>query len=251
MLKTISQSKLKSWEYCRAGYYIQYVLGLDGYNPHFEGGHEYHKSVELYHRGLKEDWQRDRYGEVILSNGEPIGVDTRDDELIKHYAGACDCSEKLAHPSVKASEALTAPDGHIMVEERMSIVLEHPYTHERLPVSLSMVIDRVVNMNKLDDLKTSISAWNQPKVDEDIQATLYLYAWWQTYTILAEFGFTVVRKSPGPRTPALATFTTTRTTDDFARTWDWVAGIITEINEATQFPCTCRDYAHTNTGLLL
>jgi hypothetical protein len=252
MLKAISQSKLKGWEYCRAGFYMQYVLGLDAYNPNFEGGTEYHKSVELYHRGLESDFRRDRYGNVLLdANNEPVGTDVRDDELIKHYTGACDCTGKLEHPTVAAGEVLTAKDGHPMVEERISIILKHPETGRPLPLPLSMVIDRVVSMKKLDDLKTSKAAWNQNQVDTDIQATLYLYAWWQKFNVLADFGFTVVRKNPGPKTPAVATFTTSRTVQDFAVAWEWANNIITEINEATEYPCTCWDGAHKNIGLLL
>lgn len=252
-LKSISQSKLKSWEYCRAGFYIQYVLGLEGYNPNFEGGHEYHKSVELYHKGLERDWKRDRYGDVLIGeDGEPSGEDVRDDKLITHYTGTCDCAGKLAHGSVAADEVLVAKDGHPMVEERIQkLVLRHPFTNQPLPLPLTLVIDRVASMEKLADLKTSKAAWNQNQVDADIQATLYLFGWWQIHNVLAEFEFDVVRKQPGPRTKAMEIWSTSRTVDDFAAAWEWAERIIREVDEAEEYPCSCFDGAHKRMGLML
>lgn len=242
---TISQSKLKSFEYCPAQFYVQYVLGIDAYNPHFEGGHEYHKSVELWHKRVTSAPRADHRGNPLP------GVDVRDDKLIEHYTGACGCAGKLAHPVVQVGDVLTHEDGHKMVEERISgLRLAHPITGELLP-PLTLVIDRVVSMGKLDDLKTSAVAWNQARADEDIQASLYLFAWWQLHGVLAEFGFTVVRKNPGPRTPAIATLTTTRTVDDFAAIWEWAAGVINKIDQATEYPCNCYDGAHAKMGLLL
>lgn len=245
-LKSISQSKLKGWEYCRAGFYYQYILGIDGYNPNFEGGHDYHKSVELYHQKLDKSPRSDHRGNPLS------GEDIYDPELIKHYRGACDCSDKLAHPSVAADKVLTHEDGHVMVEERIeNIFLQHPRTGESLPLPMTLVIDRVVSEDKLSDLKTSNAAWNQDKVDKDIQATIYSFAWWQITGVLPEFEFVVVRKNPGPRTKALDIFTTNRDISDFAEIWDWAKLIIQEIQLATEYPCTCYDGAHRNIGLVL
>lgn len=247
ILKTISQSKLKSFEYCPAAFLIQYVLGLNAYNPHFDMGTKYHKSVELYHKGLAHAPRTDHRGNPLP------GEDVRDDELIRHYTGACDCGGKLNHPIVQADEVLTAPDGHKMVEERiMGVELAHPLTGELLP-PLTLVIDRVVSMGVLSDLKTSAVAWNQARADVDIQATLYLFTWWQLYKIPGDFEFVVVRKNPGPRTPAVARFTTTRTVEDFCAAWDWAAGVIKNINDATEWPCTCAytGYGHAKMGILL
>lgn len=245
MLKSISQSKLKAWEFCPAGFYLQYVLGLDFYNPHFEGGNEFHKSVELYHLGLDRAPRTDRFGRPLG------GEDIRDDELIKHYAGTCDCAGKLAHPSVKAEEVLVI-DGKPQVEVMLrDIFLEHPKTGRKLELPLTIIIDRVASEDKLSDAKTSNASWSAGKVEDDIQATLYCFAWWQLYGVIPTFEFVVARKNPGPRTRALDIHTTHRDIADFARIWDWAHAIIQEIKYATDYPCTCWDKAHKLMGISL
>lgn len=222
MLEAISHSKLKSWEFCPASFYVQYILGLDFYSPHFDFGTEYHKSVELYHLGLKWDWKRDRNGDILRDEaGEPVGIDRRNDEMISEYTSRI------------------AQDAFSKIELKEKVVLHHPVTGEALALPMSLVIDRVVNNGYLSDLKTSKVAWNQARVDADKQATVYSFAWYELTGIIPEFEFVVVRKNPGPRTAPVSTWKTQRTISDFVEYWEWAHKTINEIVTATSYPCTC------------
>lgn len=208
-MKATSQSKLKTWEFCPAGFYVQYILGLDFYSPHFDFGKDYHKNVENYHRKL------------------PYDAD-----MIKEYTN------------------LVAQDDFLEVEKKYSVTLHHPTTGKALPLPISLVIDRVVNKHLLSDLKTSKVAWNQSKIDTDIQATVYCYSWWELYGETPDFEFVVVRKNPGPRTAPIERLTTSRDISDFAAFWDWANGVLREAETAIYYPCNCTyGVGHRNLGL--
>lgn len=223
MLAT-SQSKLKSWKFCPAGWYIQYILGLDFYSPHFDLGKDYHASVENYHLN-----SRRAAGQQLPCNLEDI----------KPYTEA-----------VAASEFLE-------VEKRFRTVLHHPTTGKALSLPMSGVIDRVVSENLLADYKTSASAWNQNQVDDilgekGLQATIYCFAWWEMTGVIPDFEFDVQRKDPGPRTKAFDRYTTNRSIEDFARFHDWASAVLKEADRAMFYSCTCQYGAgHKNMGLAM
>lgn len=270
MLK-MSQSKIKAWRYCPAGFYRSYILGLDPYNPKFEFGTDYHKLVEMYHKRQEVDYERDhRSGEIILGkDGKPVKTYLFKTEDIQHYADNYPAdfydlpAEELdeARPLAKRAMSHLAAPGEIietgipfaLAERRISIKLKHPYTGKEIALPFSIVMDgiRLAQPGRgIYDLKTSSVSWNQRMADTDIQASLYLYAWWQLTNELLPFSFIVVRKRPGPRTkPIQPLLTTTRTVDDFATLWDEFADVVEQILSATKYPCYCEGSPHKIIGV--
>lgn len=267
---TMSQSKIKSWKYCPAQFFRSYILGLDPYNPKFEFGTDYHKLVEMYHKRQEHDFERHhRTGEILLGrDGKPLKEYIFDREHIAAYADVYPADfydwpmEADAEQMQLNTQALThfhRPDDAVdltkmyLVERRISIKLKHPTTGKEIPLPFTCVMDgiRLNNPGRgIYDLKTSSVSWNQNMADTDIQATLYLYAWWQLTGELLPFSFIVVRKRPGPKTkPIQPLLTTTRTVEDFAALWNEFSDIVDQILNAQKYPCYCLGKPHQIIGV--
>lgn len=106
-------------------------------------------------------------------------------------------------------------------------------------------IDRV-RKDDLRDLKTSKVSYSQNKVDNDIQATSYLWYWWRKTGEIVPFGFDVLRKDKranGEEFP-LQVITTTRTKDQLIDFEYYCAKIVNDISNETEFRCLCRNQEH-------
>jgi hypothetical protein len=253
-MQSMSHSKIKSWKYCPAQFYRQYILQLEPYNPKFEFGTNYHKMVEMYHKRLDRDYERNhRTGEIIRdAAGRPVREYIFDPESVKFYTDIFppDWFDATEQTPLELLDALEIEPGPV-VEKRYSLRLEHPFTGKVLPVPMTMIIDGIrVNELSATDHKTSITAYSQNLVDNDPQATMYLYGLWQMTGMLWKFNFVVARKSPGPRTkPLQDPITTTRTVEQFAALHEDLSAAIEEILTARSYPCYCEGKPHMIKGI--
>lgn len=146
---------------------------------------------------------------------------------------------------IKAYTDIVPRDHVVEVEKPFEAILRHPETLEPLPLPFRGIIDAVGVSGALIDLKTSEKSWSQRKADEDLQATAYLYYWWQEHGELPEFNFVVARKHPTPRIKPLDILTTKRTIQDFANFWLLANKTIKDIQAEETWACRCYNQAHT------
>ena len=60
MITHLRQSMLKSYDFCPGQFYMEYILELHPYSPHFDFGTKFHAEAEKYHKGKK-------YNKAILN----------------------------------------------------------------------------------------------------------------------------------------------------------------------------------------
>lgn len=148
-------------------------------------------------------------------------------------------------------ETIVAPYAEVIkpvvgefVEERFEFVPDH--LGEKLPVPVTGIIDRVMPGEALYDLKTSSTSWSQRRADEDLQATLYLYYWYQEHSELLPFTFVIYRKDwkPTSRFDQIQTVTTTRSVKDFDRLWLHMYKTLEDISNEEEWSCACKNQEH-------
>jgi hypothetical protein len=253
---TMSQSKIKAWNYCPAVFYRQYILGLSPYNPKFDFGTNYHKLVEMYHKRQDKDYERDhRSGEIVMdANGHPVKEYIFDRGRIAPYADLypADWYDVPYETSIDVMDAImTEPDAPL-VEQRFSLKLQNPLTGRELPVPFTIIIDgiRLAEPERgLYDLKTSMASWNQNMADSDIQAGIYIMGWLQMTGDLLPFNFIVARKAPGPRTKPMQLLKTSRTVEQLAALHDELYDTVDQIMSAKSYPCYCAGKPHAIKGV--
>ena len=219
MLQLLRQSMIRSWLTCPAEYYQRYELGIEQpFTPALELGTHYHKEVERYHLGKPYD-------------------------------------EQLIAPYTEVVQPITGE----LIEHSFTYIPIHPVFGTKLDIPFTGTIDRVNPSMALTDFKTSSSSWSQTKADKalpdltgwypetsGLQATAYCMYWWQEHGEVLPFDFVVLRKDRkknGDIYP-VKTIRTTRSIDNFAMFFDLCEQIITDIQNETEWLCTCINQTH-------
>lgn len=205
-MESLRQSSLNCWLHCKAEYYIKYIL------------------------------------EVKIDDADPnMAFGSYFHQQIENY-----------HKGKKYDSVLIAPyaelypvDTTIDVELPFEVVLRHPETNEPLPLPFTGIIDQVTS-EELRDIKTSRVSWSQNKADGELQATGYLYYWWQSFNKLQPFTYVVYRKDwqATSRFKRIQTVTTTRSVEDFTAFWLLCNKVINDIKAEDIWNCTCMSQEH-------
>lgn len=138
-----------------------------------------------------------------------------------------------------------AQKDYLSIERPFKMRLAHPESGELLPVYLAGRIDRIA-ADGVHDFKTSSVSWSQARADKDIQATIYLYAMWQSTGELQPFHFDILRKdrrANGEAYPCKAV-TTLRDTWHFKSLWLLVQKIVRDMDNETDWSCACPGRIH-------
>lgn len=192
----VSYSQLYSFNQCAKCWYLQYILGVQFPEPeYFRFGKAVHTAIEHYHKGT--------YVE---------DVETRD--YVKVY-----------------SEQYT-PE-YTAVEEFFRIPIIHPIKKTRMPILLSGKID-LIRDEWVIDHKTASRPWPQGKEDDDVQGTIYSYAYRVMFKKQEKgIRFNVLQKLKKPKLDIRDTF---RTAADMVQLYDYIEETIAKIHALNEVP---------------
>jgi len=189
--KTVSISQIRSFYSCPKCWYLNYFLGIELPTPdYFTFGKNVHKAIEMYHKG---EYQY----------GKPT------DKYIDVY-------RQRYTPKYEQLEAY------------FEIPITNPMnSKETLKTKLNGVIDKI-NEGWIEDHKTASKKWTQGKLDDDMQMTIYSYAYRKLYN-KKERGIriNVLLKKAIPELQILDTF---RTLADYIDMYNYVQKYIYDVS---------------------
>jgi CRISPR/Cas system-associated exonuclease Cas4 (RecB family) len=195
--KTISISQIRSFYFCPKCWYLNYYLGLKMPEPeYFTFGKKVHKAIEMYHKGEY------KYGQET-------------DKYIDIYREAY-------------------PPKYDEIESYFEIPIINPLNgKETLKTKLNGIIDKI-NEGWIEDHKTASKLWSQKKLDDDIQMTIYSYAYRKIYN----------KKERGIRVnvllkranPALQTLDTFRVLGDYIEMYNFIMKYIHDVKNLKEVP---------------
>lgn len=206
---TLRQSSIKSWLYCRAQYYAQYVLGvpLGLGNLNLEFGTMFHSEVENYHRGKA-------YNEDLISG------------YIKHY-------EPVGDPEVSFEFKID--------DIRFTGMVDLMLPDETRDLKTSSTS---YSQTKIDHVLGATTTFGYDGTG--LQATAYTYWRYLQEGNIYPFTFVIYRKDKPLWTPErrIQQVTTTRTEQDMHIFEQFVRNIASQIEQETEYICSCNDKEH-------
>ena len=205
-LKSISASRIKTWQRCKFQYYLQYVLRLDmGTNWGAQHGTAIHNVLEQYAQGNR-DWEKsllaaylapcERRGTRVLEHAKAVDYDkikTKCDKCQFYNEGVCGlenkpvdqlkgCGRLLFGRSKRLMEKYLDEHAYIYDREIMGIEKEFKLdiSDGRIAIGFMDYIYRMDNdVIHMIDYKTSKKfepAQNFKAIKGDIQAQMYAWA---------------------------------------------------------------------------
>lgn len=205
MLKSLSQSKIRTWLNCKAEYYLKYELGIYLYNPNFEAGTAYHAAVEDYH------------------HGRPY-----DAELIKAYTEQFKPADVIA-TEVKFRTTFKHPETGESLAVPFSGIIDHIRKNGRLADLKTSQVSW--SQNRADgDIQPTAYLFHQWQTTGKLEPF--------------EFVIARKNWDESKRYAPLQVVSTERTLTDFASLWNLCYRIIEDISKEMYWDCSCKSKEH-------
>lgn len=222
----VSASAINAYNDCPRGYYITAILELmTEEGPALEIGSILDFMFKQYHEG--KDWLKEAKKKYL--NGKfPTS-------RIKNFGQARELMEVYSlNP-----DTFVNPSFDIKIE----VPIINPITEEKIEgIVLKGYLDGF-DQGRIKELKSTTQPYDQQRVDEAIQATIYAYGKYMTDGEIYPIDYIVL----GKKTKVVDRFTTTRTLDDFDKLFNIIKKFIKNVeaekfnkNPNHAFYCVCR-----------
>ncbi len=224
-LKSISPSKMQSYEDCPLAFYYQHWLGLqlEQDKLHLDFGNAVQDSIEIiysmYDNNFGGGWSAcgDRLEEVesfFLKAWKNYGVS--EESFAKFlttkagkesgYTNKSELYEEFKEDGLAILRSYWKEKEHLLVEHGLDITeteiklwvdMHNPADPtDKLPIPFSGRIDfKTRDDKKLGDFKTSKGSWTEKDSAKKIQAKAYAFAWlMKTGNLIKDFDYVILRK---------------------------------------------------------